>query len=122
MSLGSRIRVGVSLALASPWACSGSALAGAALMNRRIVREGVYRAHRAIDTAMREVLGDQLRQTIELGIGPEVRIEPGELMGRSAAQRDAHHLLGRVEDDELVEHLLSLAVGLVRREQRAGSR
>src|SRR3954462_1096908 len=53
-------------------------------MDRRVGREGVYSAHRAIDTAMREVLRDQLRQTVELGIGPEVRIEPGELIGRSA--------------------------------------
>ena len=54
-------------------------------------QKGVSHRHRAVHPAMLEVLGEQLRDAVDFGIGPKVGIEPGQAIGGRAANSVARH-------------------------------
>ena len=50
----------------------------------------VHCAHGSIEPTVFKVFGKQLPKAIVFGIGPLVRVVPGELIGCGPAQRRAH--------------------------------
>jgi death on curing protein len=95
-----------------------AAALGFSLMEARRLEEGIHRPDRAVEPIVLKVLGEQFGETMVFGIGPEVRIEPPELVRRRTPERGPEQSLGRVEDLELHEDLLCLTARVLRRQER----
>ena len=81
-------------------------------------RERVDHSNAAVDPAVLEVLRHELVESIALGVGPEMRIEPRELVGAHAAECRANHIAVRIEHRELRQKLLGLSHRFVWRQER----
>ena len=58
---------------------------------------------------MLKILGKQLCNAVNFGIGPKMRIEPRQAIGGSAAQRCSQHGVVRIDDRKLRYEFLGLA-------------
>jgi hypothetical protein len=61
---------------------------------------------------MLEVFAHQERQAIDFGMGPEVSVEPGELVRRHALQSGPYDLFGRIDDGKQIEQPAGFLGGL----------
>jgi hypothetical protein len=64
---------------------------------------------------MLEVFRYQLREPVVLGIRPEMRIKPSELVGSSAAQSQPYERFVRVKNAELRQELFRLTSSILGR-------
>src|SRR5690606_28284619 len=71
------------------------------LIRRR--EEGVDDPHRAIVAAVLEVLGEDFAKPMDLGMRPQMRVEPGKLVSRYPAQPSAQHFR-RWVDNRIFRH------------------
>jgi len=95
----------------------GPALPGPSSRFGQSAEEGIASPYRSLQTAVPEVLGHKLPESVVLGVRPEVRVEPGEPVGRRASDRDAHNRVVRLEDRKLAQQFFGLPQGILPREQ-----
>lgn len=71
-------------------------------------------ANRSVEAAVLKVLGEDYRQAIIFSIGPEVRIEPVQLVSRASTNRIADNRFVRIQNGELCQEFLSFpeSIGL----------
>lgn len=69
-------------------------------------RERIHDAHRAVLSVVTELLGNQLFEPVVVGVRPQVRVEPRELVRRRTPNRRANELLGGIEHGELEQYVL----------------
>jgi hypothetical protein len=67
---------------------------------------------------MLEVFAQELRDTIDLGIGPEVGIEPGKLVGSHAAESGSNDAVIRIQHGKLGEQLFGLPASFFKNQDR----
>src|SRR5579864_357989 len=53
--------------------------------------------HRTVHASVLKIFGENFWEAIMVGVSPEVSIEPGEMVGRHAAQRCAKNVLVRIK-------------------------
>jgi hypothetical protein len=58
-----------------------------------------------------EILRQKFAQTIMLGVGPKVRVIPGELIRRHSEKRDSKNRFIGIENGEFVEKVFGLTPG-----------
>src|SRR4030095_126135 len=69
---------------------------------------------------MLKIFADQFRKPVDFGIGPQVSIEPGELVGGRTAESSPYDGVIGIENGKLAEQLLGFPISLLRAKERRG--
>ena len=83
-----------------------------------LLEKRIYDFHCAVQAFRLEIFAHESLQTVVLGVGPQVCVEPVQRIGRCAAQSEPYDCLVRIENHELVEKLFCFSTGDVGRLDR----